>query len=96
MFEKLEGVERGNNELLDAEESIKFWNETWSKRVDRNRSARWIHDIDKQTTGVEKQKKVKITAELIAKQVRKLSNWKSLGPGGVHGFWMKKIPGIRS
>ena len=62
-------AERRNDEILDAEKMIKFWNEIWSKQVDHNRSARRIHDIEKQTNEIEKLKKVKVTAELIAKQV---------------------------
>ena len=95
LFEKLEGVERGDDAIPDAEESRKFWSNIWSKQVEHNTSAHWIQKIDDQTNKIAKQKEVKITVELIAKQARKLPNWKSPGPDGVHGFWYKNIKGDR-
>ena len=34
---------------------------------------------------------IKITTEMIKKQVKNSPNWKYAGPGGVQGYWSKKF-----
>ena len=38
-----------------------------------------------------KQNDINITTEMIKEQVKKIPNWKSPGPDGVHGYWLKKL-----
>ena len=34
---------------------------------------------------------INITTEMIKEQVKKMPNWKSPGPDGVQGYWLKKL-----
>ena len=38
-----------------------------------------------------KQNDINITTEMIKEQVKKIPNWKSPGPDGVHGYRLKKL-----
>ena len=38
-----------------------------------------------------KQNDINITTEMIKEQVKKIPNWKSPGPNGVQGYWLKKL-----
>ena len=61
LFEKLEGIERRNDVRPDAEDSITFWSNIWSKSVQHNEKAEWLEEVKNQLTGVEKQENIKIT-----------------------------------
>ena len=41
-----------------------------------------------------KQNDIDITNEMIKEQVKKIPNWKSPGPDGVQGYWLKNIPAL--
>ena len=41
-----------------------------------------------------KQNDTKITTEMIKEQVKKIPNWKSPGPDGVQGYWLKKLTAL--
>ena len=41
-----------------------------------------------------KQNDINITTEMIKEQVRKILNWKSPGPDGVQGYWLKKLTAL--
>ena len=43
-----------------------------------------------------KQKDLYVTPEMLRKQANKLTNWKSPGPDGVQGFWIKSIKSLHS
>ena len=46
--------------------------------------------------GVEQQlSDIKVTVELMMKQLRKTSNWKSAGPDGLQGFWIKNFSALK-
>ena len=38
-----------------------------------------------------KQNDINITTEMIKVQVKKIPTWKSPGPDGVQGYWLKKL-----
>ena len=38
-----------------------------------------------------KQNDINITTEMIKGQVQKILNWKSPGPDGAQGYWLKKL-----
>ena len=52
--------ERCDYDQPDAEESKKFWGDTWSESVDHNRDAKWLKDLQNEVN-VKKQEKVHIT-----------------------------------
>ena len=37
---------------------------------------------------------INITTEMIKEQVKKIPNWKSPGPDGVQGYWLKKLTAL--
>ena len=41
-----------------------------------------------------KQANLSVTTERLKKQANKLSKWKSLGPDGVQGYWIKNIKSL--
>ena len=41
-----------------------------------------------------KQNDINITIEMIKEQVKKILSWKVLEPGGVHGYWLKKLTAL--
>ena len=46
LFEKLEGMERGNDVKPNADESTAFSNGIWGKDVRHNEKAEWMRDIE--------------------------------------------------
>ena len=92
LFEQLEGVERGNDESPEAEPTATFWKGIWEKDVKHNDEAEWIKEVDSEVERMStKQNDLTITTEMLRKQSKKLSNWKSPGPDGVQGYWIKHL-----
>ena len=49
---------------------------------------------DKRLEGLEEGPKAEIHTELLKKTLKKISNWKTPGHDGIHGFWFKKFTSI--
>ena len=79
----------------DAGESKNLWNGIRGKSVDHNEGAEWLRDVEEQLADVEKQNDVKITVESVRKCIRKIANWKSPGPDGVQGYWIKNFTSLQ-
>ncbi|XP_063610625.1 uncharacterized protein LOC134784476 [Penaeus indicus] len=89
LFEKLEGIEIGEDAIPDAEASI------WEKDVSHNERAEWKRSVEKEVQqNIERQDELSITLEMLRKQASKLSNWKAPGPDGVQGYWIKNVKSI--
>ena len=86
LFEKLEGIKRRNYVRPDAEESITFWSNIWSKSVQHNETAEWLEEVKNQFTGVEKEENIKITKEMVKNQLGKMPKLKASGPDYVNGY----------
>ena len=41
-----------------------------------------------------KQSDINITTEMIKEQVKKIPNWESPGPDGIHGYWLQKLTAL--
>ena len=67
LFEEMEGIERNNDFIPDAEESRELWNGIWVKRVKHNENAEWLKQLERDLNYVEKQDNVKITAVSVKK-----------------------------
>ena len=90
LFEKIEGIERNNDIIPEADEAKHFWREIWEKEIEHNDQAEWISSVENEVNiRTEKQNELSINVEAFKKQARKLPNWKSPGPDGVQGFWIK-------
>ena len=92
LFEEIEGIGKNNDLIPDAEESRELWNEIWGKNVKHNENAEWLKELERNLNNVEKQENVKITAASLKKQLKKMASWKSPGPDGPHGYWLKNLP----
>ena len=95
LFEEIEGMTREDGITPDVEESKNLWNGIWGKSVDHNEGAEWLRDVEEQLAEVEKQNDVKITVESVRKCIRKIANWKSQGPEGVQGYWIKNFTSLQ-
>ena len=92
LFERLEGIERGEDNIPDAEATNEFWRNIWEKDISHNERAEWIENVKTEVhEKIEKQNDLSITLEMLKKKLSKLSNWKSPGPDGVQGYWIKNI-----
>ena len=55
----------------------------------------WMeNDMTRELEGLEEGLKAKIHIELLKKTLKKISNWKTPGHYGIHGFWFKKFTSI--
>ena len=95
LFEEVEGMTREDGITPDAEEGKNLWNGIWGKSVDHNEGAEWLRDVEEQLADVEKQNDVKITVESVRKCIRKIANWKSPGPDGVQGYWIRNFTSLQ-
>ena len=96
LFERLEGIERGGDEIPEAEASRNFWKGIWEKDVKHNEGADWIKKVETEAgKAASKQANLSVTTERLRKQANKLSNWKSPGPDGVQGYWIKNIKSLQ-
>ena len=57
---------------------------------EHERNTEWLRELRAEKDNM-KQNDINITTEMIKKQVRKIPNWKSPGPDGVQGYWLKKL-----
>ena len=56
LFEEMEGIERNNDFISDAEESRELWNGIWGKSVKHNDNAEWLIQLERDLNNVEKNK----------------------------------------
>ena len=45
----------------------------------------------KENLHIERQDNVKIGSSMVSSQCKKMANWKTPGPDGVQGFWVKHL-----
>ena len=50
--------------------------------------------MTRELEGLEKGPKAEIRIELLKKTLETISNWKTPGHDGIHGFWFKNFPSI--
>ena len=86
----MDGVKNINNGKLNAEESKQFWSNIWDNEIEHERNAKRLRELSAEKDKM-KQNDINITTEMIKEQVKKILNWKSPGPDGVHGYWLKKL-----
>ena len=68
---------------------MKIW-----KPKKHNEKAEWINDMTRELEGLEEGPKAEIHIELLKKTLKKISNEKTPGHDGIHGFWFKKFTPI--
>ena len=93
LFDELDGVER-ETVVLDAEGSTRFKNNIWGKPVKHKEDPEWLRNVEEELTGLGVQDNIHIEVTKLKKQVRKMPNWKSPGPDGVQGYWIKNLSNL--
>ena len=80
-----------NNKKPDSEDSKQFWSDIWANEKEHERHAEWLRELRAEKHNI-KQSDINIT-EMKTKQIKKKkkTNWKSSGPDGVQGHWLKKL-----
>ena len=89
-YQQTDGTRNINNEKPNAEESKQFWSNIWYNENKHERNAEWLMDLRVKKDNL-KQNGINITTEMIKEQTKKIPNWKSPGPDGVQGYWLKKL-----
>ena len=83
VYQQTDGIRNTNNEKSNAEESKQFWSNMWDNEQEHERNAKWLRELRAEKDNM-KQRDINITTEMIKDQVKKILNWKSPGPDGVH------------
>ena len=78
--------------LQKLNQLLLFWKGIWEKDVKHNDEAEWIKEVNSEVERMSnKQNDLTITTAMLRKQSKKVSNWKSPGPDGVQGYWVKHL-----
>ena len=59
-----------------------------------NEKVEWINHITRELEELEECPKAEIHTDLLKMALKKVSNWKTQGHDGIHGFWFKKFTSI--
>ena len=93
LFDELDGMGR---EIIvpDAEESTQFWSNIWDNPVKHKENPEWLKIVEEELVGLGVQEDIHIEIEKLKKQIRKIPKWKSPGPDGVQGYWIKNLTNL--
>ena len=84
----LDGMTKKTYEQRDAKETERVWTKK------HNEKAEWINNMTRELETLEEGPKVEILIELLKKTLKKISNWKTPGHDGIHGFCFMKFTSI--
>jgi len=59
--------------------------------INNNTNAEWLNKVSRKLEHIEKQESLSITVADVKKMITKMPNWKSPGPDGVQGYWIKHL-----
>ena len=92
LYKELTGITKGDtNQVPKAAESREFSSNIWSQPQEHNRKAACLDSVKERMQRVKRQKKVDVQLEDIEAGIRRMANWKALGPDGFRGFRFKKF-----
>ena len=77
----------------DARETEQFWTKIWQPR-EHNEKAEWINNITKELERGQRWPKSGNKHRFTQNNTKKISNWKTPGHDGIHGFRFKKFISI--
>ena len=66
----------------------------WGKPVKHKENPEWLRNVEEEFTGLGVQDNIHIEVTKLKKQVRKMPNWKSPGPDGIQGHWIKNLSNL--
>ena len=91
LYEIIDDVHRNSDEILNDGECLEFWSGIWSKPANHNVDAEWLKKLEKDMKIIEKQDDIFLDSGKVRVQLRKVPNWKSPGPDGLQGYWLKNF-----
>ena len=91
LFDEIEGKSKGEAVVPNAEESQKFWSDIWDNPVKHNENSKWLRDLESELANIEQQENITIDIKSLRTKLKKVPNWKSPGPDGVQGYWLKNF-----
>ena len=89
------GDDNKTHQKLNAKETERFWTKIWQPKQ-HNGKAEWINHITRKLEQLEEGPKAEIYTDLLKTTLKKVSNWKTPGHDGIHGFWFKKFTSIHN
>ena len=92
-YQQLGGDDNKTYQQPDAVETERFWTKIWQPKQ-HNEKAEWINHIKRELEELEEGPKAEMHTELLKTTFKKVSNWKTPGHEGIHGFWFKKFTSI--
>ena len=92
-YQQLEGYDNNTYQQPDAKETQRFWTKIWQRKK-HNEKAKWISHMARELEELEESPKAEIHTDLLKMTLKKVSNWKTPGHDGIHGFWFKKFTSI--
>ena len=93
VYQQMDGIRNISNEKPNAEKSKQFWSNIWDNEKEHERNAEWLRELRAEIDKM-KQNDINVTTEMIKEQVKKIPNWKTPGPDGIQGYWMKKLTAL--
>ena len=75
---------------IDVKNSERFWTKIWQPKK-HNENAEWINNITRELDGLEEGPEMEIRVDLLKPTLKRISNWKTPGHDGIHGFWFKRF-----
>ena len=84
-YQQLGGDDNKTYQQLNAKETERFWTKIWQPKQ-HNEKAEWISHITKELEQLKEGPKAEIHTDLLKTTLKKVSNWKTPGHDGIHGF----------
>ena len=91
LYQIIDGTHWNIVQSPEAEESLEFWSGIWSNPTNHNVDTEWLEKLENDLKDIEKQCDILIDSDKIWVQLRKVPNWKSPGPDGLLGYWLKNF-----
>ena len=92
-YQQLGGDNNKTYQQPNEKETERFWTKIWQPKQ-HNEKAEWINYITRELEQLKEGPKVEIHTGLLKTTLKKVSNWKTPGHDGIHGFWFKKFTSI--
>ena len=94
-YQQLGGSDTKTYQQLDAKETERFWTKIWQPKK-HNENTEWINNITRELERLEEGPKTEIHINLLKTTLKRISNRKTPGHDGIHGFWFKKFTSVHS
>ena len=95
-YQELDSCSNIPNEAPDAQQTSEFWSNIWSIPGNFNEKASWLPKVKERLSEIKKQEDIKISVENEKTAIRKMTNWKALGPDWAQGYWFKRSSTLHS